>query len=44
VAGNRLLEGFTEGEAAEVKTLTPAVLVEIGREVIVSVDWCELGA
>jgi hypothetical protein len=35
VAGNGLVEGLAVGEAAEVERLAPAVLVQVGGEVVV---------
>jgi hypothetical protein len=36
VAGDGLVEGLAVGEAAEVEALAPAILVQIGGEVIVA--------
>jgi hypothetical protein len=35
VAGNGLVEGLAIGKAAEVEALAPAILVQVGREVVV---------
>lgn len=37
MAGKRLLEGLAVGEAAEVEGLSPALLVQVGGEVVVAV-------
>lgn len=36
VTGNSLVEGLAGGETAEVEALAPAILVDIGREVVVA--------
>jgi hypothetical protein len=38
VTGDGLVEAFALGEAAKVERLAPAVFVEIGREVVVTVE------
>jgi hypothetical protein len=38
VAGDGLVEGLTVGETAEVERGAPAVLVEVGSQVVVTVS------
>lgn len=40
VTGNGLVEGLADGEAAEVEGLAPAVLVQVGGEVVVAARGC----
>lgn len=36
MSGNGLMKTFTVGESAEMKAGAPAVLVEVGREVVIA--------